>query len=236
MTQREILIANTKTQKKYKVTTDATTLGELKNVLDGEGIDYSGMDFTEGVSNTRLIDDASQLPTNVMFKGQPTNNLVILLTNATKKIESGAEDRKTAYQVIKNNSLQEEVKEEFGRNFTLVATSDLWDFINRTLSEDEQEVDEEEDGFEDEEEDEKEEECEGYPEDCNFCTFNLANSIYDHIKMLAEMDIFSSEEVDSIAERAKELAARMKEEESDSIQVGSTSFSKEDIDSMMNKA
>ena len=38
--EREILIANTKTQKRSKITTSATTLGELKTDLRAAGIDF----------------------------------------------------------------------------------------------------------------------------------------------------------------------------------------------------
>lgn len=127
--EREILIANTKTQKRSKVTTSATTLGELKADLRAAGIDYNGMTFTEGISKTQLLDDATQLPQNVMYKGQLTNNLVILLTNTKKNIASGTMSRKEVYQAIKDNNLQEAVKEEFGRNFTQVPTSDLLVFL-----------------------------------------------------------------------------------------------------------
>lgn len=127
--EREILIANTKTQKRSKVTTSAATLGELKADLRAAGIEYSGMTFTEGISKTQLLDDATQLPQNVMYKGQPTNNLVILLTNTKKNISSGTMTRKEAYQAIKDNNLQDAVKKEFGRNFTQVPTSDLLVFI-----------------------------------------------------------------------------------------------------------
>lgn len=79
MIEREILIANTKTQKRSKITTDATTLGELKTALSAAGVDYSGMTFTEGISKTQLLEDGTQLPQNVMYKGQPTNNLLFCL-------------------------------------------------------------------------------------------------------------------------------------------------------------
>lgn len=142
--EREILIANTKTQKRSKVTTSATTLGELKADLRAAGIDYSGMTFTEGISKTQLLDDATQLPQNVMYKGQPTNNLVILLTNTKKNIASGAMSRKEVYQAIKDNNLQEAVKEEFGRNFTQVPTSNLLVFIAQNgVSEATEELDKE---------------------------------------------------------------------------------------------
>lgn len=127
--EREILIANTKTQKRSKITTSATTLGELKTDLRAAGIDFSGMTFTEGISKTQLLSDDTQLPQNVMYKGQPTNNLVILLTNTKKNIASGVLSRKEAYNLIKQNSLENAIKIEFGRNFTQVPTLDLIKFI-----------------------------------------------------------------------------------------------------------
>ena len=127
--EREILIANTKTQKRSKITTSATTLGELKADLRAAGIDYSGMTFTEGISKTQLLDDATQLPQNVMYKGQPTNNLVILLTNTKKNISSGLPSRQELYAILKQRNLQEAIKKEFGRNFTQVPTLDLCTFI-----------------------------------------------------------------------------------------------------------
>lgn len=131
--EREILIANTKTQKRSKITTSATTLGELKTDLRAAGIDFSGMTFTEGISKTQLLSDDTQLPQNVMYKGQPTNNLVILLTNTKKNIASGVLSRKEAYNLIKQNSLENAVKIEFGRNFTQVPTLDLIKFIEANI-------------------------------------------------------------------------------------------------------
>ena len=127
--EREILIANTKTQKRSKITTSATTLGELKADLRAAGIDFQNMTFTEGISKTQLLSDDTQLPQNVIYKGQPTNNLVILLTNTKKNIASGALSRKEAYNLIKQNSLENAVKTKFGRNFTQVPTLDLIKFI-----------------------------------------------------------------------------------------------------------
>lgn len=131
--EREILIANTKTQKRSKITTSATTLGELKTDLRAADIDFSGMTFTEGISKTQLLSDDTQLPQNVMYKGQPTNNLVILLTNTKKNIVSGVLSRKEAYNLIKQNSLENAVKIEFGRNFTQVPTLDLIKFIEANV-------------------------------------------------------------------------------------------------------
>ena len=233
MTEREILIANTKTQKKCKITTDATTLGELKSALDAQGIDYAGMTFTEGLTNTQLLDDSSQLPTNVKYKGQTTNSLFILLTNTKKNIASGAEDRKGAYQVIKENDLQEEVKEEFGRNFTLVGTTDLWDFIHRTLDDStvETSMDNENENWDDEEGDEEEE----TPE-YNFTSEDVTNAVYDLIKTMARAGHLTSEDLNVLVEMLKDLAAIIKEEEGGDVQVGDITFSKDDLDEMIAKA
>lgn len=136
MEVREILIANTKNQTRTKLETAATTLGELKADMDAANIDYSDMTFTEGISKTKLLDDASQLPQNVMYKGQTTNNLVILLTNTTKKISSGLMSRKELYDYIKKNGLQQGIQEAYGRNFTQVPTRNLVfyveDFMEQT--------------------------------------------------------------------------------------------------------
>lgn len=137
MIEREVIVANTKTQKKYKINTNATTLGELKEAFDREGIDYAGMTFTEGISKTQLIDNATQLPHDIMYKGQPTNTLVILLTNTKKNIASGAKkatseatmSRKEILEYIKVNHLQDEVMRLFGNNATRVSTANLLTLI-----------------------------------------------------------------------------------------------------------
>lgn len=128
--EREILIANTKTQKRSKITTSATTLGELKTDLRAAGIDFSGMTFTEGISKTQLLSDDTQLPQNVIYKGQPTNNLVILLTNTKKNIASGVLSRQEIKDIIKHNNLQEAIKNKFGRNYTQVSSKNLELFID----------------------------------------------------------------------------------------------------------
>lgn len=130
MENREILVANTKTQKRSRIITSATTLGELKAAFDDAGIDYSGMTFTEGISKTQLIDNDTQLPHDIMYKGALTNNLVILLTNTKKNIASGIMSRSEAYQAVKDNNLQDAIKNAFGRNFTQVPTADLLAFLN----------------------------------------------------------------------------------------------------------
>lgn len=131
MEPREILVVNTKTQSKKTITSSATTLAELKADLKAAGIDYSDMTFYEGISKTEIKTDDSQLPHDVNYKGNITNNLVFMLTTANKKVKSGAiSTRAEAYKAIKDNNLQDEVKKKFGKNFTNCGTNDLVTFVN----------------------------------------------------------------------------------------------------------
>ena len=114
--------ANNRDQSKYRVITGAETLGELMDAINSnenvykmvgnawvnntQPIDISGLTFTEGITKTQLLSRESALPTNVQFKGQTTNNLVMLLTNTTKQIRSGAGDRKDAYRLVKELGLR----------------------------------------------------------------------------------------------------------------------------------
>lgn len=145
MEKREILIANNRDQSKYRVITDVTTLGGLIDVLsrneevykmvgntwvsNSSPIDISGLTFTEGITKTQLLSRDSALPTNVQFKGQTTNNLVMLLTNTTKQIRSGANyptERKLFGAYIKSvDGMAEFIKKRFGDNWTHVSTDNL---------------------------------------------------------------------------------------------------------------
>lgn len=130
-TERIIRVRDSKTQKTYKITTNASTVGELKEIFANNGINYQNMDITEGITKTTLNgDDNTPLPANIPFKGTHTNDLVILLTNTRKNIKSGMADRFSLYATIKEHDLQDEVKKTFGRNFTQVSSSDLEKFIN----------------------------------------------------------------------------------------------------------
>lgn len=225
--EREILIANTKTQKRSKVTTSATTLGELKADLRAAGIDYNGMTFTEGISKTQLLDDATQLPQNVMYKGQPTNNLVILLTNTKKNIASGTMSRKEVYQAIKDNNLQEAVKEEFGRNFTQVPTSDLLVFLaqdgNAEVTEtlDDKPTDTENNdiiasGVEEKETpDTEDEDLPNYVDDIITDTRvdSTVNSLYVHIAMLVDNEVLSVADLEELSADIEYLTKVAKKEQ-----------------------
>ncbi len=256
--EREILIANTKTQKRSKVTTSATTLGELKADLRAASIDYNGMTFTEGISKTQLLDDATQLPQNVMYKGQPTNNLVILLTNTKKNIASGAMSRKEVYQAIKDNNLQEAVKEEFGRNFTQVSTSDLLVFLAQdgnaeiieTLDEEPKDTDDKEiidPEFEEEETtDTDDKDLPMYVSDIIIDTRidSTVDSLYVHIAMLADNDTLSIADLEELSGNIDYLIKVAKKEKGTSkvetapkksVSTSDGSITDDDIDDILNE-
>lgn len=245
MSTREILIANTKTQKNSKLESNATTLGELKTELRNAGIDYDGMTFTEGISKTQLLSDDTQLPQNVMYHGQPTNHLVILLTNTKKNIASGAMSRKEAYQAIKDNDLQDAVKEEFGRNYTQVPTSDLEVFINNNVDSPKKEEIEAEDI---DEEEGKTEEINDYDKDSTYSLEDIiidaritsvSDSLYVHIAQLALNKAITIKDVMDLQDSLNIIINAMQDEEkehkvkSEPISTSDGLIDDEDIDDML---
>ena len=239
MEVREILVANTKTQKRSKVTTDATTLGELKAALTAAGVDYSGMTFTEGISKTQLLDDATQLPQNVMYKGQATNNLVILLTNTKKNIASGMGTRAEAYSILKANNLQDDIKDMFGRNFTQVPTTDLWLFIEDHTDNTEGEDDEDyEDDYDNEDMDDTDSD-----DDYSYQSSDevIAESIINHIEALVSSNAIGYSAIKTIINSLDSLKEdvwnddKEEEEPSESVSTSDGSINDSDIDNMINE-
>lgn len=124
METRKITIISTKNHSTKVINSAATTLGELKTDLNNAGIGYADCTFFEGLTKTELKNDNSLLPHDVPYKGTTTNNLVFMITNASKKIKSGA-DRKTIIAEIKSKNLTELVKKIYGKNYTNCKTEDL---------------------------------------------------------------------------------------------------------------
>lgn len=141
MESRKITVVSTKNQKKSVIMSNATTLSELKQDFDSNGIDYSDMTFYEGLSKTELKSNESILPHDLLFKGNVTNELVIMLTNPNKKIRSGAcyTKREEAKNFFKNNHEMalKFKREHSGKNWTNVNTEELLKFINNNASTDE---------------------------------------------------------------------------------------------------
>lgn len=114
-----------------QIESTAGTLGELKRELDNAGINYSDKEFHEGRSRTMLTDNQSLLPDTVMFRGNPTRELSIILMTPNKKVSSGTLSRKEINQMIISRGLQEDVKKEFGRNYTQISSDNLIAFITK---------------------------------------------------------------------------------------------------------
>ena len=126
MEKRKITVIPTKTHKTQVIESAATTLAELKADLTKAGIDYTDCTFFEGLTKIELKNDAAILPHDVPYKGTTTNNLVFMITNASKKIRSGAKlDRKAIIEEIKAKTLTEVVKKTYGKNYTNCKTEDL---------------------------------------------------------------------------------------------------------------
>lgn len=131
MEARKITVVQTKGNGKVVFMSEAETLGQLKKDFRSNNISYEGMTIYEGVSRTTLLDDATILPKDLPYKDVITNELVIMLTVANKKIKSGM-DRKEAAEIIKKNNLGDAVKKQFnGRNWTQVSTDDLVSFVEK---------------------------------------------------------------------------------------------------------
>lgn len=108
----------------------AETLGALKDDFKEAKIAYSNdTAFYEGVSRTNLVDDQSALPANILYKGQRTSDLVIMMTLKNKKIMSGVITRAELYAGVKEGGYQDEVKTKFDKNFTQVSSADLEKFL-----------------------------------------------------------------------------------------------------------
>lgn len=132
MEKRKITVIPTKTHKTQVIESAATTLAELKADLTKAGIDYTDCTFFEGLTKIELKNDAAILPHDVPYKGTTTNNLVFMITNASKKIRSGANlDRKAIIEEIKVKNLTEVVKKTYGKNYTNCKTEDLQKILNK---------------------------------------------------------------------------------------------------------
>lgn len=129
METRKITIISTKNHSTKVINSAATTLGELKTDLNNAGIGYADCTFFEGLTKTELKNDAAILPHDVPYKGTTTNNLVFMITNASKKIKSGV-DRKSIITEIKSKNLTELVKKTYGKNYTNCKTEDLEKILN----------------------------------------------------------------------------------------------------------
>lgn len=137
--KRQVTIYESALNGKITVLNDVevSTLGELKELLRQKNINYSGMDFIEGVTNTKLLNDDSRIPENIPFKGKFTNNVFINILKKESKISSGCDyeslSRKELLAIAKEYA--EDILNAFGRNFTQVKSADLIHFLEENETE-----------------------------------------------------------------------------------------------------
>ena len=132
MEARKITVVNSMSQSSKTIMSGASTLGELKNDLTANHITFNNeCSFTEGISRTALLNDDSQLPMNVTYRGNQTNELVILISATKSKISSGAFERCDLYYMIHNDvNLRLYILEQSGKNFTNISTAELNNLVN----------------------------------------------------------------------------------------------------------
>ena len=132
MEARKITVVNSMSQSSKTIMSGASTLGELKDDLTVNHITFNNdCSFTEGISRTALLNDDSQLPMNVTYRGNQTNELVILISATKSKISSGAFERGDLYYMIHNDvNLRLYILEQSGKNFTNISTAELNNLVN----------------------------------------------------------------------------------------------------------
>ena len=133
--KRQITIYESSKNGKITVLDDVevNTLGELKTLLRGKGVDVDNKEFVEGVTNTKLLGDDSQIPTNIPYKGQVTNDVFINVLNKDTKIKSGVN-----YSELSRSELlraakpyASEIEKAFGVNYTRAKSADIAGFLNK---------------------------------------------------------------------------------------------------------
>lgn len=124
METRKITVVDSQSQSVKVIMSAAETLGEFKQDLLANGYNLENKAFYEGLTRIELKTDDSILPHDVPRNGTTTNELVIRITTAQKKINSGM-TRAEVYQTIKERNLTETVKNMYGKNFTQCSTADL---------------------------------------------------------------------------------------------------------------
>lgn len=134
MEPRRILITNESLTSCKEIMSTALTVAELKAEMTQAGIEYADKTLVEGRSRTKFEDDSQQLPLTVMYKGQHTKELSIMLMTPAKKVASGASERSEIYAAIKQQGMEEAIKDTFGKNFTQVTTAELKQFYADAMS------------------------------------------------------------------------------------------------------
>ena len=84
---RKVIVLVQSTGKKSIVEGEFKTLGDLKEAMTNEGVEYPSVcEFKEGRTKTIFVDDAAVLPTNVEWKGVVSDDLTVYVTAPKSKI------------------------------------------------------------------------------------------------------------------------------------------------------
>lgn len=145
--KRQITIYESAQNGKLTVFNDVecNTLGELKNLLREKGINFSNMEFIEGVTNTKLVADDSRIPDHIPFKGKFTDNVFINILQKDAKIKSGVDySELTRVELLHYaKPFAEELEDRYGENYTRIKSSVIVEFLEDMDYEDD-EMDEKE--------------------------------------------------------------------------------------------
>lgn len=126
-TTRTVTAFSTRGKKKSKITTDVTTWGSLKPLLENEGFSLETLAATESINRTDLAHVDAVLP-----EGDFT---IFLRPTKTK---SGADYKSMSYRELKsllNDEDKTALAEITGKNWTRCSTDDMREyFVNKTDS------------------------------------------------------------------------------------------------------
>lgn len=192
--ERTITVMNTRDQKRTVFTSNAETVGQLKADMVAQGIDFYDLDIIEGITKTTFVADDSHLPSNINYRGQVTNDLIIFLTNTQKKIKSGAPTRAQLYALL-SPEMKDHIKELYGKNFTQVSSALLADYLRSTIGETfgmENDIDERHEGYQNEIEEEilTKKKC-LHTQEQLFEPFNIISAIIKIANVLLDNDIMT---------------------------------------------
>jgi hypothetical protein len=237
--KRTITVYNSSTQKKSVLeNVEVETLGQLKQILSENGINYNSMDFMEGVSQTKLVNDNSVLPHDIPYKGNRTNDLLIYLSLTDKKVKSGIDleelDRRSLLAFAKENGYVEAINNHFGQNYTRVSTMNIISFLKGLLKKAKPVASETPATTETQpNETPKTETPKGdeNPKECCPCQ-QLVNAFVKLVNILYEADVLDSEQYDELLNFEDSESADMEPKKPAKEEKG---FSIDEIHSMMGR-
>lgn len=114
----------------YEFNGEFNTLGDLLDVMDGEGINYENIRMVEGYSKSsfNVNNRDAVIPKEVVLRGTTYTNIIFSMMQEDKKISSAVDRKKLmaeAKKIIENNS---NLRKDIG-NISQVKTEILAEFV-----------------------------------------------------------------------------------------------------------